>query len=299
MSICAQMRKPLFPLSFFTYSRKVKMLTLVGLGLGGADDITIRGLKAVHEADEVYLEAYTSFLISSSPENLAEVYGKHVIIADRETVESGEILKDAREKKVVLLVVGDVFGATTHSDLVVRCHEKGIKYAVIHNASIINAVGCCGLQLYRFGQVLSLCFWTETWRPDSWYDRLKTNRANGLHTLLLLDIKVKEISDENLARGRKVYEPPRYMRIGEAIDQILEVERLKKGGAVGVDGSSLAVGMARIGSETQQIVAGPMRDLREVDFGLPLHSLIIAGDVHACEEEHLRIHFLNSTKKPQ
>ncbi|RNF23478.1 putative diphthine synthase [Trypanosoma cruzi] len=265
------------------------MFILVGLGLGDASDITLKGLKAVHEADVVYLEAYTSFLINSSAEELANVYKRPVLVADREMVESGEVLQEASDKKVVLLVVGDVFGATTHFDLVVRCHEQGIPCRSIHNASIINAVGCCGLQLYRFGQVISLCFWTETWHPDSWYDRLMSNREMGLHTLVLLDIKVKEISDENLARGRNVYEPPRYMRINEAIEQILEVEQKKKGGAVAEDGSTMSIALARVGSNTQQVVAGAMRELRELDFGDPLHSLIIAGDIHTCETEHVNL----------
>lgn len=37
--------------------------------------------------------------------------------------------------------------ATTHSDLVLRAIETGIQYNVVHNASIMNAVGCCGLQV--------------------------------------------------------------------------------------------------------------------------------------------------------
>ena len=64
----------------------------------------------------------------------------------------------------------------------------------------MNAVGACGLQLYNFGQTVSLVFFTETWKPDSFYDRIKENVDLGLHTLVLLDIKVKEQSDENLAR---------------------------------------------------------------------------------------------------
>lgn len=43
--------------------------------------------------------------------------------------------------------------ATTHSDLQLRAVELGIPVKVIHNASIINAVGAVGLQLYRFGEV--------------------------------------------------------------------------------------------------------------------------------------------------
>ena len=33
-----------------------------------------------------------------------------------------------------------------------RAAELGIKVNVIHNASIMNAIACCGLQLYHFGQ---------------------------------------------------------------------------------------------------------------------------------------------------
>lgn len=37
--------------------------------------------------------------------------------------------------------------ATTHSDLVLRAVHAGIPYRVVHNASVLNAVGCCGLQV--------------------------------------------------------------------------------------------------------------------------------------------------------
>jgi len=76
--------------------------------------------------------------------------------------------------------------ATTHIDLVLRAREMGIPVTTIHNTSIINAVGVCGLQLYNFGQTISIPFFTDTWRPDSFYDRIKENRTIGLHTLCLL-----------------------------------------------------------------------------------------------------------------
>ena len=66
-------------------------------------------------------------------------------------------------------------------------------------------------------QVVSIVFFTPTWRPDSFYDKIAANRSRGLHTLCLLDIKVKEPSDEALCRGKKIYEPPRYMTIQTVI----------------------------------------------------------------------------------
>lgn len=47
--------------------------------------------------------------------------------------------------------------ATTHSDLLLRAKEKGVTVKVVHNASILTAVGACGLHLYRFGQVKRPC----------------------------------------------------------------------------------------------------------------------------------------------
>lgn len=76
--------------------------------------------------------------------------------------------------------------ATTHSDLLLRASELGVHWRVVHNASIISAIGCCGLQLYHFGETVSIPFWTETWQPDSFVKRVEGNLERGLHTLCLL-----------------------------------------------------------------------------------------------------------------
>ena len=44
----------------------------------------------------------------------------------------------------------------------------------------------CVCQLYNFGETVSLVFWTDTWRPESFYDKICKNRTAGLHTLCLL-----------------------------------------------------------------------------------------------------------------
>jgi diphthine synthase len=67
-----------------------------------------------------------------------------------------------------------------------RAKQMGVAVKVIHNASIMNAIGACGLQLYRYGETISIPFFTNTWRPDSFYDKVKKNRQMGLHTLCLL-----------------------------------------------------------------------------------------------------------------
>lgn len=76
-----------------------------------------------------------------------------------------------------------------------RARALGIQTIVIHNASIINAVSSCGLQLYNFGQVVSLPFFTETWKPSSFYPKIQENKNLGLHTLVLLGISFNANAD--------------------------------------------------------------------------------------------------------
>ncbi|KAH8426335.1 diphthine synthase [Aspergillus melleus] len=264
------------------------MFYLVGLGLADEKDITVRGLEVVKKAERVYLEAYTSILLVDK-EKLEAFYGRPVIEADRELVETGsdDILAGADKGDVAFLVVGDPFGATTHSDIVLRAREMGIESKVIPNASIMSGIGCTGLQLYNFGQTVSMVFFTENWKPSSYYDRVKENVQIGLHTLVLLDIKVKEPSYENMARGRMIYEPPRYMTVAQCASQMLETEEERQEGAFGPD--SLAVGAARVGAPDQKLVAGTLKELSEVEMGQPLHSLVLLGRrAHDLEKDYIR-----------
>ena len=190
--------------------------------------------------------------------------------------------------------------ATTHADLLLRCTKKGIKYRVIHNVSILNAIGSIGINLYHFGQTVSIPFFNANWRPQSWFKKINQNFSIGLHTLCLLDIKVKEQSDENLARGRKIYEKPRYMTITTAIEQILSIMEELKQADESLTGEEeeeqteekyinrltdpdqiLCIAACRVTSKTEKFLVGTMSELAKLEpeqFGGPLHSLIILGD---------------------
>lgn len=228
-----------------------------------------------------------------------KLYGKSITIAHRETVESddNEILEEAVNKNVALLVVGDPFGATTHSDLFLRASELSIDVKVIHNASILNAVGCCGLQLYSFGETVSIPFWSEEWQPDSFMDKIIYNRMNKMHTLCLLDIKVREKSVENIIKQRDVYEKPRYMSVAVAAQQLLKIIEKRKDSATAthdeLNEETMVVGLARIGSETQKIVYTSLSKMANVDIGPPLHSLIIPGTLHEIEGKMLQLFSVN------
>ncbi|VDI32683.1 diphthine methyl ester synthase [Mytilus galloprovincialis] len=277
------------------------MFYFIGLGLGDAKDITVKGLEIVKKSKRVYLEAYTSIL-TVGKEKLEEFYGREVILADRDMVEtqSDEMFEGSDTEDVSFLVVGDPFGATTHTDLVLRAKEKDLEYRVIHNASIMNAVGCCGLQLYNFGETISIVFWTDTWKPDSFYDKIKRNRDLGMHTLCLLDIKVKEQSIENLMKGKKIFEPPRYMSVNTAAEQLVEIiQRKKEEGEkdLAFTEDTICIGLARIGSETQTIIAATFTDMMTVDIGAPLHSFVIPGELHPLEKDMLKLFAYNDDVK--
>lgn len=271
------------------------VLWFVGLGLGDAGDITLKGLDALRKSKFVYLEAYTSVLPGLDRAALAEAYGPlpllesgEFIEADRELVESGcdEMLERAKDEHVSFLVVGDALCATTHMDLWLRAKKEGIEVQVVHNASVMNAIAACGLQLYRFGETVSVPFWTDNWKPTSFYDKIVANRKADQHTLCLLDIKVKEQSEENLMRGRKVYEPPRFMTVAQALSQLMEIEATRHEDVAAE--STSVVGVARLGREDQVVVFGRCSEVREADLGAPLHSLVIpARDLHEMETEVL------------
>jgi diphthine methyl ester synthase len=286
----------------------------------------VKGLKIVQKCNYVFLEAYTSVLAnvgldpyeSTSP--YRSIYGRDdVVIADREMVESAAeecILEPARGNgTVALLVVGDPVCATTHTDLILRAQQMGISVEVIHNASIMGAVGSCGLQLYNFGQTISIPFFEGQWRPLSFYSRIECNRKGGMHTLCLLDIKVKEPDYEtflqNGGRGKQCFLPPRYMTVAQAAKQLLEAEVSM--GSNAYDGTrTLCVGVARLGksattikkfndssSDTtrtitippQKILAGTLQELANIsddEMGPPLHSLIVCGHLHEMEMNILK-----------
>ena len=110
-------------------------------------------------ADKVFLEAYTSILGGVPKEKLEDFYGKEVTVADRGMCENDAdelIIEPAKEKNIAFLVVGDPVCATTHTDLMLRAKEVGVTVEVVHNASIMGAAGSCGLQLYNFGQTVSI-----------------------------------------------------------------------------------------------------------------------------------------------
>lgn len=263
------------------------MFYLIGLGLGDVKDITVRGLEIVKKCDKVLLESYTSIL-TVGHEELEKFYGRPLVLADRELCESSidEILKEAKDLHIALLVVGDPLGATTHTDMLLRAKELGVETQIVHNASIMNAVSCCGLQLYNFGETVSIPYWTENWKPDSFFEKIEANFSRNLHTLCLLDIKVKEPTEESLTKKIRQYMDPKFMSVKEAASQLVQIIENKSD--TELSKQSTAVGLSRVGNPDQKIAVKTMEEMQEFELGPPLHSLVIpAPNLHPVEVDYL------------
>jgi len=227
---------------------------------------------------------------------------------------------------VAFLVVGSPLAATTHYDLILRARKRNVTVHIIPNASIMTAVSMCGLQLYSFGQPVSIPLFNGNWRPGSFIKRILDNMNRNLHTLCLLDLKVKEPDLDQLAQGRIVYLPERFMTASTAARQILEVvnrtarekeeqqqqARSKRRpwwrimgryfrwaespstpaqsalAPTTVGPETRAVALARVGAGDMKIVSGTLAEIANLDLGPPLHSLVIlAKELHPLEQEAL------------
>ncbi len=241
-------------------------LHLIGIGLADAKDISLRGLEVVKRCHRAYLESYTSTL-ACGIDALERLYGKKVIPADRNLVEQEQpFLEEAKNRDVALLIVGDVFSATTHISIFQEARKKGIDVKIINNASVLNAVGVTGLELYKFGRVTSIPFENENVKAP--YHALEMNKKNGLHTLFLLDLDPQK---------------NRYLTIRDAIAYLLALEKKENKKIISSD--TPCIGCARLGSEDFSIKAAAASKLLAADFGKPPFCLIIPGKLHFVEEE--------------
>jgi diphthine methyl ester synthase len=259
-------------------------LHIIGLGLFDQKDISVRGLEIVKICDKVYLESYTS-LLSCSVKDLEELYEKEVIVADRSQSEQNvnEIINLAKEKEIAFLVIGDPVSATTHMEVVRSCKEQKVAVEVINNASIFSAIGITGLQPYKFGKTTSIPFLERVPGLETPYHVIKANQSIGAHTLCLLDIMVDNAEAET--GGKVKSENTKFMTIKEALEVLLDIESRLKEGVITDD--TFVVGTARLGHDDFVVKVGKLSEVKELDFGGPLHSLVIPGNLHFSEEEML------------
>ncbi|MBX8631665.1 MAG: diphthine synthase [Thermoplasmata archaeon] len=247
-------------------------LVFVGAGLNGVRGMTLDALSEISRADTVFVERYTTYLPDDFEAELLKRTGKRALPLSRKAVEDGHaVLESSRKGSCVLIAGGDAMTATTHSSLRIAASRNGIDTVIVPGSSILTAAASySGLQHYRFGRVVSVPRFTDSFMPDSVLDNIMFNLENNLHTLLLLDVDQE-----------KGY----YMQPAECFSQLLHLSSRRN--PPPITGDTFACVVSRAGMEDCATAAGRISSLAERDFGRHPHSVIIPARLHFAEAESL------------
>jgi len=258
-------------------------LAFVGLGLADERGLSERALSILASSAVVFAEEYTAVAPSGTIERLGRRIGRPVELLTRPLLESEGPILDAlaAHPRVALVVVGDPFAATTHVSLRLAAENAGHRWTYCPNASILTAAaGFLGLMHYRFGRTVSLPLPSERFAPTSPLEHIAANRERNLHSLVLLDLRPEE---------------GRFLTAAEALTMIRE--RDPEGRWVG-ERDRLAV-VARVGEESARAWVGAFASLRGIDFGPPMHVLVVcAPSLHFEEEAAVRRYAVPETARP-
>jgi len=245
------------------------MLIICGIGLK-PKHITLEAVERLKECDRIFIEAYTSYFAEGSAKDLEKITGKKIFPLYREDLEGNleNFLDMAKRNKIALLILGNVFSATTHMQIYYEAKKKGIKTEILPGISILNFVGKTGLEEYKFGRIVSIPFWQQNYKPKSFYAYIKNNISSALHTLCLLDLRISK-------------EEKRFMTINEALEILRKVDEEK------ILSNRLCIAMCGVSSAAEEIVAERFEDLSRKDFSKKAfpQCLIICAELNEKEKE--------------
>jgi len=239
-------------------------LKLISFGLSDHYDMSLRAFEEAKRCSQLYAELYTMKL-DSTAESLSDIIGKKVTLLHRSNLEESatNILNEAAESDIGILIGGDCLSATTHISLLVDAAKKGIASSVIHGSSIFTAIAESGLSLYKFGKTVTMPL-PEKGPADSVMEAIEDNTSIGLHTLILMDLDIDQ---------------QKFITITEAIKKLIEK---------GFKSDSLVVGISRLGSKDSLIKADKAEDIAKIDFGPPPHCMIVPSNLHFIETDALK-----------
>ena len=254
-------------------------LWLIGIGPGDLGHMTERAKSIAKGCSKRYLEGYTAVLPKDQEGLLEAEVGTWERLMRPSVEDPVRLLEEAREKPVALMVVGDPMQATTHIDLEARCMEGDVNFEVIPGMSATSlAVSLSGLQSYKFGRQVTLPYPYGDYLATSPLEMISSNRDNGLHTLVLLDLDPTGMG----------FDLPTPMSTQQAIS-ILErmSERVQEG-----DGNGIATDvrewegilLSDVGTSRQRVSSGSLDDLSAIEGGY-VHTLVIPSNMSDNEKE--------------
>ena len=229
------------------------MFYLIGLGLN-EKGYSREAYDAILKSKIIYIEVYT-IDFPYKIKDLEKQFKKKFIPANREAVESFEVLDEAKKQDVALLVYGSPLTATTHITLIEEAKKRKIKTKTIHSSSIFDAIAETGLQLYKFGKITSI----PNFKAESFIEIIKENLSINAHTLILADIGL------------------------DFKDALNKLERVCNKNKINLDKIVIC---SRLGTKSQEIFYDKPEKLIKKSIKSP-YCLIIPGKLHFMEKEVL------------
>ncbi len=249
------------------------MLKLIGLGLW-RKQVTLEALEELRSSDKIYYDYYTNISQDLTLEELSRLTGKPIVKADRGILEYPglkNLVREASKIDVSIAVVGDPLAATTHVIILEEARKQGVPYKVVHGVSGLYVSQLESfLQPYRFGRTATVTFPYGGSYPVTTVRVVYENLCLGLHSLLLMDLKLDE---------------PRLMTIGEALSIMNKIEQDNWGHPI--LGGLLGISLEAAGTPYARVKTGCLDDLRNEAFDRMPQSLVIPGRLHFAEEENL------------
>ena len=246
------------------------MIHILGIGLRGVDSVTLGEMRILSKCERIYFETYTSISPAEAVSEISSITSKHIFPLGREDMENpAELLMEARDHDVCIIVTGDPLSATTHNQLRLDAISAGVAVNVVENASILTALpGKVGLLPYRMGPPVSLPFLTERFSPRSVLDKLGRNRQMGFHTIILLDLK----------DNRTMYPE-------EAFSYLKQLE--EKHGTGVVRNDSMFVVASGVSQAGENLSYGTFEKLSKISWKSSPSSLIFPADLTEKESEFM------------
>jgi diphthine synthase len=221
------------------------MLYIIGLGLN-EKGISQEGKEAIKKCKKIFLENYT-VEFPYSKKVLEKILGREIEDANRDKVESNDLIKEAKKQDITLLVYGSPLFATTHISLIQEAKKQKVKYKIIYNSSVFDAIAETGLQLYKFGKIASL----PSFEAESFKEIIKENQSVNAHSLILIDIGLK---------------------FKDAVERIKDADKL--------------IVCEKLGTENKKVYYDKIENLKKLDIKSPF-CFIIPGKLHFMEKEVL------------
>ena len=208
-SMCLCVSKNIYTCLGVQSKKYMKKLTLVGAGCGDPDLITLKGVKALQNADAILYDALAneSLLEHARPDAVKIFVGKRRGKQGFLQEDINNLIVECVEQygNVVRLKGGDPFVFGRGFEEILYAQQHGIETAYVPGiSSSIAAAGLAGIPVTHRGASQSFWVVTATAADESLTDDLKRAAQSDATVIVLMGLaKIKEIAQVFIENGKQ------------------------------------------------------------------------------------------------